>query len=103
MTILTTLATDAGTELSSFLSTFAADEIGQLAVAAVNAAEGLIDDATGQAATGAQKLEAAKTQLLNAAEDAGKDLTSEGTSVANFLIETALQAVTAGVVAAAVL
>ncbi len=52
--------------------------------------------------SGDEKRETAKTQLLNDAEAAGKDLVNAGDAFLNFLIEAALQAVIAGAVTEAV-
>ncbi len=94
MSILSTLKTDAEATLAAFLGKFITDDVGKLAVDAVNYAARNVDG------SGADKRDAAKTQLLNDAAAAGQDLASEGDAALNFLIETALQAVSAGIVAA---
>ena len=94
--IATSIEDAAKPVFSSFLTNFIETDLGKLAVDAVNYAAALPD------ASGSDKQEAAKTQLLNDAEAAGHDLSTAATSFINFLIETALQATLAGAVAAAV-
>ena len=84
----------AKTSLSTFLSTFIQTDIGKMALDAVTYAATLVE------ASGDDKKEAAKTQLLNDAVIAGKDLSTAGSALLNFFIETALQALTAGLIAA---
>ena len=93
MSLLSVLGADAKSLLSPFIAAFVSDDIGKLAMAAVQYAEAEVDG------SGGDKKEAAKTNLLNAAEAAGKDLLAEGTAVINSLLEIALQALTGEVAA----
>jgi len=76
--------------VASFLNDFVKDDLGALAVDAVNFAEASLPNAAGS-----DKKEAAIAKLKEDAGKAGHDLTTFGGSVLNFLIETALQAVLA--------
>jgi hypothetical protein len=89
MSILSVLGASLKIDISNALTDFAADEVGALAVAAVEWAEAEMDGG------GAAKLEAATTNLLNAAEALGKDLLAEGEKDVNALLELGLQFVTA--------
>jgi hypothetical protein len=74
--------------IASFLNDFVKDDLGTLAVDAVQYAENLGGD-------GASKREAAKAKLLDDLTRAGHDAAQFGESVLNFLIETGLQALLA--------
>ena len=94
MSLFTVLGDDAKSLFAPFAAAFVQDDVGKLAIAAVQYAEAKVEG------DGDDKKEAAKTQLLNAAQAAGKDLVAEGEAVLNSLLEVALQIVTADVVAA---
>ena len=91
----TTLETEAKTELGTFLTTFTGTNLGKMATAAVQYAEGAVEGASGE-----EKMEAAKTELLNLAGDEAAALVDLGESFLRFTLETALQAVEAEVPAA---
>lgn len=76
--------------VASFLNDFVKDDLGTLAVDAVNFAEASLPNAGG-----ADKKAAAIAKLKEDAAKAGHDLETFGQSVLNFLVETALQAVLA--------
>lgn len=76
--------------IASFLNDFVKDDLGKLAVDAVDFAESSLPGAAGT-----DKKAAAVAKLKEDAAKAGHDLTTFGESVFNFLIETALQAVLA--------
>jgi len=78
-------------KLIDWLKSYAVDELGILAIDAVNYANTLIGSA------GDEKKAAAKSKLLADLKAAGKDVESFSESLLNFLIESALQAVLAGV------
>ena len=99
MSILSVLGDAAKTEAASFLASLEQDDIGKLAIDAVQWAEDNVEGG------GAAKLEQATTKLLNDAEALGKNIVAEGEKDANALIELALQAVTAaaaGAIASAI-
>lgn len=81
--------------LESFLKSFVQDDLGKLAVDAVNYAQTFPGFA---ASTDIEKRNAAKSKLKTDLEAAGHDITKFTESLLNFLIETALQAVRSGIV-----
>ena len=96
MSILSVLGDAAKAEVTTFLTAFAQDDVGKLAIDAVQWAEAEVDGG------GADKKEQATTKLLNDASAIGKTIIAEGEKDANAFIEIALQAVAAGLGAAAV-
>lgn len=80
----------------SLFGAFLKDDVGKLAIDAVNYAATFTDE------DGDGKREISRNQLVRDAEKAGNDLVNAGDSLLNFLIEAALQAVIAGAVTEAV-
>ena len=97
LTYAETLGTEVVAKIKSELSDFVATDLGTLAVDAVNFVEA---DLAGS--SGTDKLDAAKTKILNDAGQALKDILAGGDALLNYAVETALQAVVAGVASAAV-
>jgi len=97
ITYFETLGEDVLAKAKSSLADFVATDLGKLAVDAVNTVE-----AEMEGSSGADKLDAAKTQILNDAGQALKDLLADGDAILNYAVENALQAVLAGVVTGAI-
>ena len=97
LTYAETLGDDVVAKIKASLTSFVATDLGSLAVDAVD----YIED-TMQGSSGSDKLDAAKTKILNDAGQALKDLLAGGEAVLNYAVENALQAVTAGITSAAI-
>jgi len=97
ITYFETLGEDVLAKVKESLATFVATDLGTLAVDAVNFVEA---DLVGS--SGADKLDAAKTKILNDAGQALKDLLADGDAILNYAVENALQAVLTGVVTGAI-
>jgi len=76
--------------IASFLNDFVTQDLGKLAVDAVEYVQASLPNATGD-----EKRAAAKAKLVADLKAAGHDAEQFGESVLNFLIEAALQAVLA--------
>jgi hypothetical protein len=97
ITYAETLGEDVVAKIKTSLTNFVATDLGTLAVDAVNVIE-----AEMEGSSGSDKLDAAKTKILNDAGEGLKDLLADGDAILNYAVESALQAVTAGLVSAAV-
>lgn len=86
-----------GNLIKDFLSKFLVQDVGKLAVAAAQAAEAELPGAAS-----ADKKAAAIANLKVALSDAGHDLATFSESLLNFLIEAAVQVITAAAASAAV-
>ena len=97
LTYAETLGEDVVSKIKSSLTNFVATDLGTLAVDAVNLVEAEMAESSGS-----DKLDAAKTKILNDAGQSIKDLLADGDAILNYAVESALQAVTAGLATAAI-
>ncbi len=97
LTYAETLGEDVVAKIKASLTNFVATDLGALAVDAVNVIE-----AEMAGSSGSDKLDAAKTKILNDAGQSLKDLLADGDAILNYAVESALQAVAAGLATAAI-